>query len=174
MPDPIEVEPRPLRPGANLPAVRNAPRRRVSLGWVALVVLLAVILGGGYFGQDRIVALWPNSARVYEMVGLSESYPGEGLQLRNVSTKRKTLNGISVIVIEGEVANISAAARDVPAIRASVRGAAETELYHWIFFARTERLEPGESAPFSTQFDRSLEGATGFAITFTNQPVIDG
>ena len=53
------------------------------------------------------------------LAGLDEI--GIGLELRKVSSASRSEDGTPIFAIEGEVANISNAARDVPTMRAIVK-----------------------------------------------------
>jgi len=69
-----------------------------------------------------------------------------------------------VVVVQGEIVNRSGRAVDVPALRATLRGPNDTELYAWTFAADAARLDPGAAAAFSTRLDRQVAGATGIAV----------
>src|SRR5579863_602976 len=63
----LRDDPPPL-PAAALAAIIAPPprhRRGAGLGTLFIVLLLIAGLAGAYFGRERIVALWPQSARLY-------------------------------------------------------------------------------------------------------------
>src|SRR5258708_11901633 len=72
----LSEEPPPL-PASSFAATARAaiiappPRRRhgARSGAFLVVLFLAVAAAGAYFGHDRIVALWPQAARLYSLIG---------------------------------------------------------------------------------------------------------
>src|SRR5262249_26013344 len=77
------VEPRPASPA------RAPPRRRHSgLGWVVLILLIGALIVGAIVGRDQIVALLPQAARFYDMVGLKIQPLGAGLDIANITSTR--------------------------------------------------------------------------------------
>ena len=152
--------------GAQQPA--KAERRRIgrSLVWAGLFVLLLLVAGGAVVERQRITALWPPAAELYEMAGLEVAPSSEGLALRNVHSASERSDGGIVIVIKGEVFNASGRARLVPALRAELRNANEQVLRSWTIAPAKERLAPGESTPFTDRFANPPSGAVDLMMTF--------
>ena len=144
-----------------------------NLDWaiVAIYLLAAVViavLGGGTIARDEIVAFWPPAAQLYELAGLEVATVPFGLELRNVKHSQRTEEGVLVLIIEGEVKNISKFTHEVPKLRAALRDAEQDEIENWIFSAVQARLLPGESAPFVTRVKDPSPKATGVTITFVD------
>ena len=168
-PPPLEAGPRAIPTGSDLPAFPRKPTRRsAAVGWVALAAAVIAVLGGGTVARDEIVAFWPPAAQLYELAGLEiESLPF-GLEFRNLKNSERTEDGVKVLIIEGEVKNISKFTYEVPKLRAALRDAEQDEIENWIFSAVQARLLPGESAPFVTQVKDPPPEATEVTITFVN------
>jgi predicted Zn finger-like uncharacterized protein len=168
-PPPLEAGPREIPTGSDLPAFpRKPPRRGGALGWLALALVVIAVLGGGTVARNEIVAFWPPAAQLYELAGLEiESLPF-GLELHNVKQSQRTEDGVPVLIIEGEVKNISKFSYEVPKLRAALKNAEQKEIKNWIFSAVQTRLLPGESAPFVTQVKDPPSKATGVTITFVS------
>ena len=166
---PLEAGPRTIPKGSDLPAFPRKPTRRGgALGWVALAGVVIAVLGAGTVARDGIVAFWPPAAQLYELAGLEiESLPF-GLEFRNLKNSERTEDGVKVLIIEGEVKNISKFSYEVPKLRAALRNAEQDEIKSWTFSAVQTRLLPGESAPFVTQVKDPPSMATGVTITFVN------
>ncbi len=166
---PLEAGPRAMPVGSDLPAFPRKPTRRgTAIGWVALAAVVIAVLGGGTVARNEIVAVWPPAAQLYELAGLEvESLPF-GLELRNVKHSQRTEDGVPVLIIEGEVKNISKFTYEVPKLRAALQNAEQNEIKNWTFSAVQTRLLPGESAPFVTQVKDPPPKATGVTITFVN------
>ncbi len=168
-PPPLEAGPRAIPTGSDLPAFPRKPARRGgAVGWVALAVVVIAVLGGGTVARDEIVAVWPPAAQLYELAGLEVATVPFGLELRNVKHSQRTEQGVPVLIIEGEVKNISKFTYEVPKLRAALRNAEQDEIKSWTFSAVQTRLLPGESAPFVTQLKDPPAKVTDVAITFVN------
>src|SRR5262249_28791458 len=152
----------PARP-VQLPAV---PRRRSGswLPWAALVVLVAAATWGLIRERDLIIGAWAPAARLYSMVGLGKAEPGFGLQLRNITPSRGSDNGIPMLAIDGEVANTTNVARDLPKLRVTLRDNNDRELQSWLITVSPARLLPGATVPFHTSVQQPAEGATGVVV----------
>jgi hypothetical protein len=158
--------PRNASGGFNLPALpRFQARRGSALAWTALIVIIGIFVGG-FAARNEIIAAWPPAAKLYETLGLKSAGLGAGIELRNVTSLRQDEGGTPVLVVQGEVANISSSVRQVPKMRASLR-ANDRDVQSWTFQAVQSRLLPGESAPFLTRFKDPAAEATNLTITFT-------
>lgn len=137
------------------PRTVKAPRSRGSIvAWAAFAVLLVAILAGGYFARTEVVRLWPPAALFYETVGLPVDPPGAGLQLQNVRSEQRPDNGATLLVVEGQIINVSDAVRTVPKVRAVSLGFDRKPVQTWTIDTSSGQLLPGEIATFrSTQRD---------------------
>lgn len=132
------------------------PRRRsakLAVGWLALLVFVGALAAVLWLGRDRIVALVPEAAGLYRMAGIEVSplaILGEGLELRDVSSFKRLVNGERTLLIEGSVVNISDRARPVPTLRAIITDADGAEVSQWTFTADLADLAPGAQTTFQT------------------------
>jgi predicted Zn finger-like uncharacterized protein len=154
----LEVPP---RPGPlPVPAPPRAPRRRASIGWFVLglmIVLAALVILFAILARSEVAANWPAAVRLYAWAGLSPR-----LELGKVVPTR-TANSL---VIEGDVSNSGNMASDVPPLRVALRDSAEKEVQFKIIDPPKGRLGPSETARFKTTFDHPDEAATGVVVTF--------
>jgi hypothetical protein len=152
---------------ARLPAVRRARRSGAAgVAWGAFVVLLAVVIGGGFFMRDMVISAWPAAAQLYTGLGLTSEAPGSGLDLRNVRSRELTSDGAKTLLIEGEIINSSTSVRQVPKLRALLFDGREREVQHWSFSAPEARLMPGETAAFRTEIRNPSANAIRLTIVF--------
>jgi predicted Zn finger-like uncharacterized protein len=171
MPKRIDVveptpRPRPIPKGSNLPAVRGRQRPTNWIGWAALAVIVAAVVGFGVIGREQIVAAWPPSAKLYEMVRLPVAAPRPGLELMNVRSSRGSEDGVQVLIVEGEVVNPSGELQDVPKVRVALRDGDRREIEHLVISTAKPRLRPGEKTNFQTRFERPPADATGLRVRF--------
>ena len=148
---------RPQRAGGQASGARRGSGRRIAAGWIAFLLVLGGVVAGAYFGRTEIVARVPAAADIYRLAGIQIEEPlGEGLELREVRSARRLIDGQKVVVIEGLVANVSDKAREVPQLRVSVTDGTGEQVDAWVFSARDGSLPPG--------------GVTQFATTTRNAP----
>ncbi len=159
----LEVPPRPgVLP---VPAPPQYRRRRRVVGWSVLGAIFGLLLLAGLaavIARKEVVAMWPATARLYAVAGLSAAPFGPGLELAKIAPTR-TADGL---VIEGDITNTGSTAREVPRLRVALRDPAEKEKQFKIIDPPVLRLAPGETAHFKTSFDHPDEAATGVLVTF--------
>jgi len=131
-----------------------------------LLLLIAAVAVGAVVAQQQIIAQWPKAAEYYKMVGLGEEEATPGLELRDVVSNRRVEDGVQVLEIMGQVANVGDASIDVPRLRAVLRDAKDLEIQDWSFSADQNRLEPGAMTSFQTSLRDPPAEATGLSITF--------
>lgn len=163
------VEPRPIPPGSNLPALWRK-RRSGGLGWAFLALLVAAVVFGGLFARERIVAAWPPAATLYDAIGIMTAAQEEGLVVRNVASRHDVDNGVAVLVVEGEVVNLSKETKDMPPLRGALRDAQRRDLQAWTFTVGETNLLPGEVVKFSTTLKNPSSEGTNVSITFASIP----
>lgn len=142
-------------------------RKRISpiAWWGVILVVVAGLFSGAFFGRAVIIDIWPPSSMLYGMVGLKPG-AGFGLELRNVAPIQELDGDTAVLTISGEVANISSRVRPVPKLRGALLDASQNEIHTWIFSVETSNLAPKAVEKFSTRVPNPPEGARGLEITF--------
>ena len=158
--------PRPIPKGSNLPAVREQQRRGGWAGWAALAVVVVAVVVLGVVGREQIVAAWPPSAKLYEMVRLPVSRPQPGLELMNVRSSRRLDGGVQVLIVQGEVVNPSSGPQAVPRVRVALRDKSQREIQHTVISPAKTRLGAGEKTNFQTRFEQPPDAATGLIVRF--------
>jgi predicted Zn finger-like uncharacterized protein len=155
---------------ASPPQLPALPRRHgirlATVGWIAFLIIVVSAFIAGIAARDQVVAAWPPAARFFAMVGLPATPPGLGLELRKVMPSRGVENGVAMLIIEGEVANISQVAHEVPKLKVVLRDRDGNELQSWSFPVAEARLPPGASVPFRTSIPQPSAAATGVVVTF--------
>lgn len=156
-------------PGANLPGF---PRRQRSAGaavaWAVLALAAIILALAAWVGRDAIMAAWPPSERLYATIGGVTELPGAGLEFRNVTSVRRLEADREVVVIEGDVVNVSTRDRQVPKLRVALTADGH-EVTEWTFEATQSQLLPGESARFVTRTNEPVEDATGLSLDFVGR-----
>ena len=154
--------------GAALPE-RPAAQARASRGaGLPLLILLLLALGiaGGYFFRERIIAEWPKTAQIYELVGLPTKVLGAGLELDNVNFNRQDVAGQTVIQVQGDVFNKTDKEIAVPPLKVALRDDSGKLLFDWTFGVDRPTIRPGETINFKTETKNPPAEATKLAVTF--------
>ena len=151
-PEPVDTGERGPRRTASKPPSQARRWREPSLaaGWILFLVVVTGLAAGFYFGRAQLVAMVPQMTRLYDLVGLSAESAELGLELRDVKSVRRLVDGDRVVVIEGLVVNVSGQTRRVPPLRASLTDAKGVELDRWTFEAADASLAPGGATEFET------------------------
>lgn len=170
-PQSVELQPDEAGPSLSSPrfpppALPPPPRSGVFTLGRLLIGLIVVGIIAAVVARASVVAQWPAAAKVYSMVGLTVGPPGLGVELRKTSPRRDVENGVPVLIVEGEVANISDVAVDVPKIRVILRDQAENEVQSWTFSVTEPRLAPGTSEAFRTSILRPSTSAAKVSVEF--------
>ena len=149
---PEKLEKRSRRRGPKLPRHKETGGGRSSLllGWILFLVVVGGLAAGLYFGRTQVLALVPAAAPLYQMAGLMPPPPGVPLELRDVKTARRVVEGEQVVVVEGLVSNATSEPQSVPLLRASLIDAKGDEVENWTFAASATTLPPGGSTGFET------------------------
>jgi len=126
-------------------------------------VLLTLI--GLYAGREAVVAHWPRAARVYALLGIAAEPLGAGLEFRQVSSARAVENGAPTLIVEGQVANVSTVARDVPNLAVVLHDRDHRAVQRWVFEPPRRELPPGGTTSFKTTIPRPSEAAIGIVVT---------
>jgi predicted Zn finger-like uncharacterized protein len=142
-----------------------APRRGgAGLGWAALILIVAAAILVAILARDKIVAMWPQAARIYALAHLKVEQPTVGLDIK--VTPSRTADSL---VIDGDITNTAGSARTVPRLRVALRDANKNELDSKVIDPPVESLLPGATAHFTTSFPNPNPNAAGVAVTFATE-----
>jgi len=140
---------------------------RRGLGLPLLIlVLVALGLSGSYFFRARIVAEWPGTAGVYELIGIPVKAVGAGLELTNVAFTWGQAGGATVIDVRGEVSNRTDRDITLPPLRVALSDDQGKQLSNWTFALDRSTIAPGETIVFKTEGKNPPPAATKLQVTF--------
>ncbi|WP_419903686.1 zinc-ribbon domain-containing protein [Kiloniella sp.] len=145
------VEPgkvRSRRPRGFAPEKVKKKGKGLLVGWV-LFFVLAGGLGYGFWNERvLIVRTLPQAMNLYDLLGLDVFLTGEGLEIENQKTERATKDGKKLIVLSGDIANITEDKIVVPKIIGSLRASNGEALSRKTITPSVEYLEPSEKSHF--------------------------
>ncbi|MGL4638042.1 MAG: zinc-ribbon domain-containing protein [Beijerinckiaceae bacterium] len=146
---PLESVPAPRRTKwtKDKPA-RGAATAKPKSSRAALAAIAAtlVIVGVGIHQRTRIVQFLPQTARLYAAIGLPVNL--RGIEIKSVASRMLDDNGVSVLVVDGDLQNTTNAKVDIPRLRFAVLGPKGQEVYVWSAQADRTSLQPGETLNF--------------------------
>ena len=152
-------------------AHRHERRRRPSLAVIGFTLLAvnAALIGW----RSDVVRVMPQTASLFAAIGLPVNL--RGLAFTGVTTIRETQDGVSVLVVQGTIANISRQPRDVPRIRLAMANKAGAEIYTWTSLPARPALAPGDAEPFTTRLaSPPAEGQAVVVRFFTRRDIAGG
>jgi predicted Zn finger-like uncharacterized protein len=131
---------RPMRP--RMPSVD-----RIASIALALFVAAGLACAAWYY-RVEIVRAWPPAAGLYGVLGIKVNVTG--IEIRHVDWQTMRQNGMPVLTVNGDITNTTSRGVAVPRLLLTLRDDKERELYHWSVVLNVERLDPGQTARFST------------------------
>jgi predicted Zn finger-like uncharacterized protein len=132
----------------------------VCVAMAAMVLALIV-------WRAEIVRLLPQTAIFYRLAGLEVNL--RGLAFKDVKMSTETVDGKSVLVIEGMIVAQTRKPVELPRLRFSVRDAHDTEIYAWNAVLEQPALKPGESAWFRTRLASPPPEGRSIDVRFFNR-----
>jgi predicted Zn finger-like uncharacterized protein len=119
-----------------------------------------------------VVRLLPQTAGFYRMVGLDVNL--RGLMFKDVKVTTETVEGKTVLVIEGVITGDVRKPVELPRLRFSVRDAQGAEIYAWNAVLEQPVLKPGERAWFKSRLASPPPEGRNIDIRFFNKRDIAG
>jgi predicted Zn finger-like uncharacterized protein len=145
-------------------------RRRSGRSWPGLptiILLLAAVIAALLNWRATVVRFVPQTASLFSAVGLPVNLRGLGFD--DVKTSVETQEGVTVLVVEGTVANLTRQPLDVPRLRFAVRNAGGYEVYAWTALPAQPVLAPGDRAPFRSRLASPPADAQDIIVRFFNR-----
>ena len=148
---PVSDVARPIPPGSNLPALREAPWRRRArwFGWALFVLVVAGIVAAAV-SRERIVLRYPASERIFAAFGVQPRDPADGISVVDVISGSQVDAGTVMLVVEGRIENVAQGTRRVPQLRATLYDEGDREVHSWTFNVEEPLLDAGDSVAFRT------------------------
>ena len=147
------------------PSAPLGPKLAIAAGWIGLFAVVLLIAFAAVKYRQHIASIWPQSAGVYNGLGLPVN--ASGLDFQKVDYRRETEDSQVVLAVSGEIVNTSSRQLPVPQIvRVTLSDSNKRELYHWTFKPNVTVLAPGQSAPFLTRLASPPSAARNLEVSF--------
>jgi len=172
-PEPPEEPPPPRVPpseaelaalAAGEPPPAEARSRVVAMGWLALIVFVALILGILVFAKGTVLSVLPGAQRLYGMFGGSSAT--SGLTFEGVRYGWANEGDQTVLEIQGDVVNSSASPVAVPQVVIALRDENGNEISEWTTDTGSVELAAGEHAAFVRQIPSPPSNVRSVKVRF--------
>jgi predicted Zn finger-like uncharacterized protein len=155
-------------------AVRQAKRqqaqRRKSWPVSVLPTALAALVVANVMlivWRTDVVKVLPQTASLYAAIGLPVNL--RGLSFDNVTTTTETNDGVTVLVVDGNIASTSSRVVEVPRLRFSLRNRSGHEIYAWTAQPGRSLLPPGQTLAFRSRLASPPADGHDVIVRFFNR-----
>ena len=131
------------------PSAGLGERLATAIGWLGLAAILALIAWSTVAYREAIASAWPQSSAFYDAIGLPVN--ASGIAITNVKSSHDVANGQLVLIVSGDLVNITGRAIHVPVMRVTLSDRSERQLDGWDFSAGAKMLQPGQKVVFTTR-----------------------
>ena len=159
----FELPAPPLPKPASPAGERQRSRSRSLAGLSILLAFLAGFVLLFLYMPTEIAQVWPESASLYEALGMPVNTRGFKIIASHTQELDKT---VPVIAIKGQIINETDRELPVPKLRLAVRDQAGREIYHWTVLADQQRLGPREQGTFSARLESPPADAADLEVRF--------
>lgn len=123
------------------------------------------VFSGAIIFKDAIMVEIPQTTKIYQAAGLATQHPG--LEIANVVTTKSTKDGISQLIVRGEVQNIADNTVPVPPLKVIMRGKHNANLFAWTVTTAKTSLKAGEKSRFTAVAHDFPKDAINVEVEFT-------
>lgn len=150
-----------------LPSEKPARRKGgsiVALGWLALALVVACVVGMLVFLPGTVTSMLPGASRLYSLFGMSS--PAGGLTLEDVRYGWTSDGTQSVLEVQGDVLNATSSPVAVPTVVIALRDENGAEISEWTTEIGEQQLGGGERAPFLRQIPSPPSNVRSVVVRF--------
>jgi predicted Zn finger-like uncharacterized protein len=139
-------------------------KARRSSHWTALILVLFAFNVALIGARSEVVRFFPQTASLFSAIGLPVNL--RNLKFENMRISKETQEGLSALVIEGNIVSIAGKPTEVPRLRFAARDAAGQEVYTWSSMPSRSTIGPGEKLEFRSRLVSPPESATDVVVRF--------
>jgi hypothetical protein len=137
------------------------------VGYLAALALFGLLIVGGLLFKQQIVSAWLPAAAIYKLAGVPATFKGEQLVMESLSAKlQKDVDGGNFLLLEGRVINLTNQEQSVPKLLARLRSTNGEEGGSWHIDTPLEKLDPGESFTFKSDYPAVPGGVGSVNLSF--------
>jgi hypothetical protein len=136
----------------------------VTVGWLVLGLVVASVIGTLMLAPSAVMSVLPGAARLYALFGAPVG--AHGLAFESVRYGWTSEGGQTVLEVQGDVVNTTAAAVDVPTVVIALRDESGEEISEWTTEVGADQLAAGEHAPFLRQIPSPPSNVRSVKVRF--------
>lgn len=140
-----------------------------SLIAVVMILVMAALGAGAYFGRAFVVEMVPQLQPVYAAIGIEFDDIATGLAFQDVTSDRQSVNGVDVFVVRGFITNESERARTLPNLSLILFDHTDQQVQRVDSEPPQKTLEPGQTTGFRLKMENPSGSATRFDV-FWSKP----
>jgi predicted Zn finger-like uncharacterized protein len=141
-------------------------KSRRSSRWTAILLVLFSLNVAVIGARDEVVRYLPQTASLFAAIGLPVNL--RHLKFENVRISKETQDGVSILIVEGNIASDANKPVAVPRLRFAARNATGQEVYTWTALPTRSILGPGEKLDFHSRLASPPADATDVMVRFLN------
>lgn len=149
-------------------AEKRPPRTGWWLAFLAVAVGCAALLA--WLAHVYQVTSFDRVAEIADRLIKGGPALGEGLEFSNVRFERREIDGVTSIVIEGQVFNTTPEPQPIPTLKATLQDEQGRWLSDWTFSLGRPTLESGETVGFKVTSPNPPPTTRKLEVTFTEEP----
>jgi len=167
IPDRVEIAAPPrVRPAnAERKERRTLSRRLTSLP--VLIVLFSAVLLSALNWRAAVVRQFPQTGSLYAAIGLPVNL--RGLYFENVRSTAEVHDGMTVLIVEGTIVNLTTRTLEVPRLRLALRNSAGHEVYAWTALPPKATVGSGNGLPFRARLASPPPDGRDVIVRFFNR-----
>ncbi len=131
------------------------------------IVITLFVFAVGALHREALVARTPGLASLYRLVGLDVNL--RDLELSGVSLYRDTQEDMPILIIKGQVTNLRQEDQDLPALRFTLRGKRNQELYAWTVRLSEKHIGGDETVDFQSRLALPPREAHNVLVNFVDE-----
>ncbi len=116
---------------------------------ILVILLCSMIMGALILGREVVVRSFPGAASIYASMGFHINL--RGIEFQGVTTVREVQDGIAMLLVEGDIVNLTGKTIDVPRIRFAIRDQSGREIYNWTAAPPRPLLGSAEAMRFTSR-----------------------
>lgn len=141
---------------------------------VVLLVLILGSVGAAVFLRSTIIDTFPSAEGFYSMIGLEDDSLGGGLSINDVKSTRESIGGKDVLVVRGDVVNVSERPRQVPMLELRLSDTEGNVVQSGQSAPLKNELIAGDKISFEIQLENPSALARRLEVTFIEREAPGG
>jgi predicted Zn finger-like uncharacterized protein len=137
---------------------------RRSSRWAAGILVLVAFNVALVGARNEVVRYLPQTASLFTGIGLPVNL--RGLTFEDVRITKEAQDGVSMLIVEGNIVSTAGKPVEVPRLRFAARNATGQEVYAWTALPTRSILGPGERLEFRSQLDTPPADASDVMVRF--------